>query len=341
MGVKITELLKISPAKVEDLSGRIIAIDSPMFLYQFLTSIRQMDGTPLMDSKGNITSHLVGLLSRTAWICQSKIKPVFVFDGKPPELKIKEIEKRTDAKLAAKKMFEEAEKEKDIEGMAKYSKRMVKLTREMISEAKELVNAFGLPYVEAPSEAEAQAAKIVADGKAWAVASQDADSLLFGAAKLVRNISSTQRKKQKGRLGTEEIQIEIIDLKETLNELDISRQQLIAIGMLIGTDYNNKGIPGIGPKNALKIVKKHSSIQEIFKEVEWDKHFEVPWKKVYDLFEHPHVTGDYSVDWKTPNYEKAINLLVEKHDFSKERVMASLEKIKPAKESQKGLGSFF
>ncbi|MBI2128678.1 flap endonuclease-1 [Candidatus Woesearchaeota archaeon] len=343
MGVAITELLVKKEIKIGDLKNRIIAVDAPNWLYQFLTTIRQRDGTPLMDSSGNITSHLVGLFSRTANLMDEGLKLVYVFDGKAPALKEEEREKRKQAKIEAEKKYNIAVEKEDIEEMKKYASRTSRLTGEMISEAKELITALGLPVVDAPSEGEAQAAHIAAKGNAYCSASQDADSLLFGATRLVRSLSVAGKRKKTNKLGYVTIQPELITLAETLNELGIDREQLIALAMLIGTDYNNGGIKGIGPKNALKLVKEYGKdFDKMFKDSKWADFFNVEWRVIFDLFKNMPVTDDYKLKWNAVDEEKIKEILAEKHNFSKERVESSLKSLIKKKEEkkQKGLGEF-
>ena len=122
MGVKIFELLTKKEIGLKDLSNKVIMVDASLVLYQFLSSIRQRDGTPLKDSQGNVTSHLIGLFSRTTRLMQNHIKIAYVFDGKAPDLKKKERERRAGLKQEAKVKYEAALKAKDVAGMKKYDK---------------------------------------------------------------------------------------------------------------------------------------------------------------------------------------------------------------------------
>jgi|TARA_Y100000310_G_C20567732_1_gene756386 flap endonuclease-1 len=343
MGVAITELLLRNEIEINELKGKIIAIDGHLFLYQFITTIRSRDGSLLTDSKGNITSHLVGLFSRTANLMQNEIKLAFVFDGKPPELKRKVHEQRNNLKFEAEKKFLEAKSKGDKEEMKKYAARTSRLSKDMIEEAKKLISYLGLPIVEAPSEGEAQAAYMVKSGKAFAVASQDADSLIFGAPKLLRNLSVSGRRKKGKTAAYETVKPEIIDLSQNLNNLSIDQNQLITLAMIIGTDYNPGGIKGIGPKNALKLIKQHKSdFNALFKEIKWNEHFDFSWEEVYYLIKKMPTTDDYNLEWKDIDNEKLHKLLVDEHDFSEQRVSNTLEKLKKAttQKQQKSLGDF-
>ncbi len=341
MGVAITGLLLRKEIEINELSGKIIVIDGTLFIYQFLTTIRSRDGSLLTDSKGNITSHLVGLFTRTSNLMQRGLRLVFVFDGKPPELKQKEQEKRNALKLEAEKKYLEAKKIGDEEEMKKYAPRTSRLSKDMAEESKKLISLLGLPVVQAPSEGEAQAAHMVKQNKGFAVGSQDYDSLIHGATKLVRNLSISGRRKNKA--GYETIKPEIIDLSENLNNMGIDQNQLIALAMIIGTDYNPGGIKGIGPKNALKLVKQYKTdLDSLFKEVKWEDHFEFPWTEVYYLIKKIPTTDNYNLEWKDIDYDNLYELLVNQHDFSEQRVKSTLEKIKKsaAGKQQKSLGDF-
>lgn len=340
MGVSITELLSRKIINLDDLKNKIIAVDSSIFLYQFLTTIRQRDGAYLMDSKGRITSHLAGLFSRNCNLIKNNLKLVYVFDGERPKLKEKEYEKRQKAKEYAEEKYKIAKKKKSIAEMKKFAARTSKLTKDMVEDAKSLIDAFGLPIIQAPSEGEAQAAYLVKENDAYAVASQDADSLLFGSPRLIRNLSVAGKKKRKEKEVYETINPELIDLKETLEKLHINQDQLIVLGMLVGTDYNIGGIKGIGKKNALKLVKKYNDFDKLFLDVKWSNYFNIDWKDVFDLFKKMPVTKNYSLKFNEVNKEKIIRILVDEHDFSLERVEKQLNDLLKEKR-QKGLGEWF
>jgi len=343
MGTQIKCLLKSNEILLNDLTNKTLVIDSYNLLYQFLTTIRSRDGSLLMDSKGNITSHLIGLFSRTTKLMQNNIKLIFVFDGKPPKLKEIERQRRKDIKVYAEKKYEKAVEEENIEEMKKYASRTTRLTEDIVKESKKLISALGLPIVQAPSEGEAQAAYLAKKREADYCVSQDFDSLLFGSPMLVRNLSLIGKRKKSG-LSYTNIRPELINLSENLNNLGIDQNQLIVLAMLVGTDYNIGGIKGIGPKNAIKLVKKYGSdFDGLFKDVKWDDFFDYPWKEVYELFKNIPIEKEYLIEWKEPNKEEVINLLVNEHDFAMERVKTVLDKLLKNKENkqQKGLGEFF
>lgn len=339
MGLQIGEIVPKQEISLESLKDKVIAIDAFNTIYQFLTTIRQPDGTPLMDSKQQVTSHLSGLFYRTLSLLNLGIKPVFVFDGKAPDLKKKTHEARAKVKEAALAGFESAD---TIEEKAKYAARISVLTGEMIAESKELLGAMGVPIVQAPSEGEAQASYMAKVGDAYACASQDYDSLLFGAPKLIQNVTLARKRRLPSGLFVS-INPQVIELKNVLEVLDINHEQLICLSILVGTDYNPKGVHGIGPKNALKIVKQHKVPEEIFKEVAKTKEFDFDWQKIFELFEHPDVIKKYDLKSKPIDAEKVIKILCDKHDFSEQRIKSALEKNSESSEKnkQKALGKFF
>jgi flap endonuclease-1 len=344
MGTQISNLLKPKELSFEHLSNKKLAVDSFNVLYQFLTTIRQRDGAPLKDSQGNITSHLVGLFSRTTTLMEKNIKLMFVFDGKIPDLKQGERNRRKSIKEEAKKQYESAMEKEDVDLMKKYASRTSVLTQEMVSESKELIKYLGLPVIQAPSEGEAQASFLVKQGDAFAVVSQDIDSLMFGAPRLVKNLSISGKRKKANIISYKFVLPELIELQETLTSLELDQEQLIALCMLVGTDYNIGGIKGIGPKNALKLVKHYKKdFTTLFKEAKWKDYFEYSWETVYDVIKNMKTTQDYELSFKEINEDKLMELLVEKHDFTKERVESGLQKIYKTKKGkeQKGLGEFF
>ena len=344
MGVALTELLLTREIDLDFLRNKTLIVDAPMWLYQFLSSIRQRDGSLLTDSKGNVTSHLMGLMTRISNLSQQNIKLAFAFDGEPPKLKHLTLEKRKEIKLEAQKKFEMAKEKEDIELMKKYASRTSRLTDEMINEAKKLIEAFGLPVIDAPSEAEAQASFIVKNHDAFAIATNDADALLFEAPKIVRNLNMAGKKKKTNKLSFETINPDLINLEENLRHLGIKQEQLIALAMLIGTDYNSGGIKGIGPKTALKLVKEYvTDFDSLFNETKWNDFFNFSWHEVFDLIKNIPVNKNYHMKWATADEDKIMKLLVDKHDFSEERVKSQIEGLVKHKEkkNQKGMGDFF
>ena len=334
MGIAFKDLVKGEEITLKDLEGKTLIVDTYNLLYQFLSSIRARDGSLLMDSKGNVTSHLIGLFSRLSNLMNAGLKLAFVFDGKPPSLKEKERERRKESKIEAQKEYEKAKQKQDIDLMKKFASRTSRLTPEMVEDAKKLIGLMGLPIIQAPSEGEAQASHIAKKENCYVV-SQDYDSLLYGVPNLVRNLSILGKRKQSNKLSYVTVKPEMIKLVDILNNLTIDNDQLIAVAMLIGTDYNIGGIKGIGPKNALALVKKHKKdFDELFKEVKWDDFFDSKWTEVYYLFKKMPVIDDYKLEWKNIDIIEMKKFLLER-DFSEERINSTLEKLEKKEESKK------
>jgi flap endonuclease-1 len=343
VGVSLKDLVVKKEISIQDLNDKKLVVDGNNILYQFLATIRQMDGTPLMDAHGNITSHLTGLFHRSTRLMQNGIKLAFVFDGAPPKLKVAERKRRADLKKDAQQKYEDAKSREDMDAMKKYSMRTSRLTREMIDEATDLISAMGLPVVKALSEGEAQAAHMVKKGEVFAEISQDYDCLLFGVPRMVQNLTISERRKKKDRLSYETVKPQLLLLDENLWHLGISNDQLIALGMLVGTDFNVGGIKGIGPKKAFDLVKKHGEdFSKLFKCANWDDYFDYSWQEVFDLFKNMPVKEDYDLRWNPLDPDKVCRILCERHDFSRQRVEDTLAKLDKSQSrmAQKGLGDF-
>ena len=329
MGVNLKPIIVKRDISFNEIKGRRIAIDAYNALYQFLATIRQIDGKPLMDSQGNVTSHLNGLLYRTVNLLEKDIRPVYVFDGKPPELKKAEILRRMEQKSEAIIKYEEALKRGDLEEARIYAQQTSKLTTYMVDEAKKLLTYLGVPWVQAPSEGEAQAAYMVVKGDVWASASQDYDSLLYGAPRLIRNLTISGRRKIARRNMYINISLELIFLEEVLKKLDITRVQLIDIAILLGTDYNPGGIRGIGPKKALELIKRYGGLEKIIKIIGKES-FNVDPFSIREIFLKPEISDDYKLEWGNMDEDKLIKLLCDSHDFSYDRVKKAIERVKRA-----------
>jgi flap endonuclease-1 len=323
MGVALKPLIVKRDIGLHDLKGTAIAIDAYNVLHQFLSIIRQRDGTLLKDGEGNVTSHLSGLLYRTANMVELGIRPVYVFDGAPHPLKHTTIEKRQLLKERARKEWERALSVGNMEEALKKAKRTSTLDTDKISGAKRLLDLLGIPYVDAPGEGEAQAAFMTARGDADAVASQDFDALLFGAPVLVRNIAVTGKRKLPDRHVWVDISTECIRLQEVLSEHGISREQLVDMAILMGTDFND-GIAGIWPKKALKLVRDYKDIERAVAAGEIALPENVA--EIRRIFLNPAVAQTYSVRWHGADEDGVVAFLVEEHQFSEKRVRSSLEK---------------
>lgn len=326
MGLQIGDIVPRREVKFEDLKGKVIAVDAFNAIYQFLSSIRQPDGTPLMDNKGRVTSHLSGLFYRNIALLSEGIRLVYVFDGEYHSLKGKTHEIRQEAKDIAKEKYERAVEEEDIEAMGKYSRGFIKLDEAMIAESKELLESMGIAVVQAPGEGEMQCAELVKMGEAYAVGSQDYDALAVGAPRLIQNL--TLSRKRRTPSGFIYIAPEMIEYERVLNELAIDSDQLICLGILVGTDFNPGGIKGIGPKKALVLIHQKKYPVQIFKEVE--ERLDFNWQEIFEIFKKPNVKRE-KVAFPKLDEKKVKEILVERHDFSIERVEKHIGKLHEVK----------
>jgi flap endonuclease-1 len=347
MGVNLTEIIKSARTiGFEDITGKRIAIDAYNTMYQFISIIRdRFTGEPLRDSKGMVTSHLSGIFYRTSRMLEHKIEPVFVFDGKPPEFKKHTTAARSKVREEARKKWQDAVEKKDYEAVRRYSMQASRLTSDMIAEAKRLLDTMGIPWVQAPSEGEAQAAAMVQKGQAWSTGSQDWDSLMFGTPRFVKNLTITGKRKVPRKEKYIEIVPEIVELDSVLKELGISLDQLIVLGILVGTDYNPGGVKGIGPKKALDLVKQHSSspLEGAMKTVEWEH--EASPQDIFKFFKLPPVEEVKDDDLKPGriNVEALKKVMCDDHEFSEDRIDSTMKKLEKAGvgSGQAKLASFF
>jgi flap endonuclease-1 len=331
----------------EELSGKCIAIDAFNTIYQFLSIIRQPDGTPLTDLKGRTTSHLSGLFYRNLNLIEHGIKPVYVFDGIPPHLKRRTLEARMSRRKEAFEAWEKAKAEGLTEEARIKATASTKINKEIIDSSKLLLTYMGIPFIQAPGEGEAQAAYLVRSGLTYALTSQDYDSFLFGAETVIRNFAITGKRKLPRQNIYVNVDLERIYLKDLLERLKLNREQLIILGMLVGTDFN-EGIEKIGPKTALKIVSEYKTMDNIMEYVKkkYETWFDVDPYEVINVFEKPDVREISVQEFEnlrarsSPDIDSMIKLMCDDYGFSKERITKSSERIFESrkKENQKGIG---
>jgi flap endonuclease-1 len=333
LGVNFKDLIPKTQVKLEDLAGKIIAIDAYNAIYQFLSIIRQPDGTPLKDSTGKITSHLSGLFYRTSNLVEMGIKPIYVFDGKAPALKAAEIERRKHVKVEAIANYAKAAASGDTEKMRMLAQVATSMKDYMQDDSRKLLDLMGVPWTKAPSEGEAQAAHMNKKGDADYCASQDYDSLLFGACKLLRNVTISGRRKR-GKVFIEVVP-EVVELPKTLNECGLTHEQLIDVGILIGTDFNPEGVKGIGPKTALKIIRQYGTLKNALPHIE-NVTFADKIDQIQEIFLHPEVTDNYKIEWKEPDESGLIDFMSREKEFGEERIKKSLERMTIGIKKQKG-----
>jgi len=332
MGLDLKSLLVRDKTKLESFTNKIVAIDAYNAIYQFLAIIRGPEGLHLTDTQGRVTSHITGLLYRNINFLSLGIKPVYVFDGKPPSLKSAEIEHRKQIKKDATVKYERAVSEGKMEDARKFAQQTTSMKDGMVEDSKHLLDLFGIPYIQAPSEGEATAALLTTTGHADVAASQDFDSILFGAKKLVRNFTNSGRRKLPNRNTYIEIEPEIIDYKKNLEALGITREQLIDVGILIGTDFNPDGFERVGPKTAIKMIKEYGKLENI---TQIQEQLEmIDYNAIRKIFLEPEVATVKKIEFGEVKYDDIINYLSNERSFSRERVNSSLNRLKKSLEKK-------
>jgi flap endonuclease-1 len=326
VGLDLKPILQREKTKLESFTSKVIAIDAYNAIYQFLAIIRGPDGQHLTDSNGRVTSHLSGLFYRNINFLSLGIKPIYVFDGKPPSLKSAEIERRRQIKKEATIKYEKAISEGNLEEAKKFAQQTTAMRDGMVDESKHLLELFGIPHIQAPGEGEATAAHLTISGKAYATASQDFDSILFGAKKLVRNFTNSGRRKLPNRNTYIDIEPEMIDLQKNLDELKLTREQLVDVGILIGTDFNPDGFERIGPKTALKMIREHGRLEDVPQiQEQLDK---IDYKQIRKIFLKSETVQVKDITFNDVDSDSIVNYLVKERNFSQERVEAALNRLK-------------
>jgi len=327
----------VKESLIKNYFGRKVAIDASMAIYQFLIAIRQ-DGNQLTNDEGEVTSHLAGLFYRTIRLLENGIKPVFVFDGKPPQMKSGELAKRAERREEAEKQLAKAHEAGEVEEIDKFSRRLVKVTKEHMADCKKLLRLMGVPIVQAPTEAEAQCAALVKAGKVYATATEDMDALAFHSGRLLRHMTFSEARKMP-------IQEFVYD--KVLAELEMTHEQFVDLCILLGCDYC-ESIRGIGPKRAYDLIQQYKSIEEILKNIDVKK-YTVPedwvYKSARQLFLNPDVSesGAIELKWAEPNVDEIVKFMVEEKGFSEERIRNGVKKIVKSRQSstQGRLDDFF
>ncbi len=340
MGVNLTPIIIKHIIHLEDLAGRKIAVDANNFLYQFLALVRTPRGFPLEAPNGSITSHLAGLLYRTTrLLSEYNMRLVFVFDGKPPEYKQREIEKRRQLREKVTREWQEALKAADYDKAFSKAVMTSRLTQPMIQDAKKLLELLGIPYVQAPSEAEAQAAYMAMKGDVWASSSKDYDSLLFGTPRLIRYLTISGREFLPSKMTSRPLKPELITLEEFLSRIGITREQLIDVAILMGTDFN-EGIKGIGPKTALRLIRRHGAIESLQYEIRGK--VVTYYEEVRRLFLTPKVAKDYTTNYGRLREDELYTFLCDQKGFTRDRVEKAVQRIRVSREKteQSSLGEW-
>jgi flap endonuclease-1 len=326
LGTNLTPIVVKQTLTLNDLRGKSLAVDANNYLYQFLSLIRTRDGTPLKDSEGNITSHLAGLMFRsTRLIHDFNIDLAFVFDGKPPALKREEIKKRHEQREKALKEWQQALKANDYAKAFSKAVMTSRLTRSMTEDAKKLLTLLGIPYVQAPSEAEAQAAYMATRRDVWAASSKDYDTILFGAPKLVRFLTIHGQEYLPSKGTVRPLKPELITLHQLLSRHGITLPQLIDIAILIGTDFND-GVKGIGSKTALKLIKEYGRIENL--PSKFLPKIPPQYKEVRKIYLKPEITSKYNLSYTSLCEEELFHFLCDQRDFAQRRVETAVQRMK-------------
>jgi len=326
MGCNLRDLASPENIELDSLSGKRVGVDAFLTAFQFLTTIRdrspQGDGGPLKAENGKIVSHLMGFLNRTTTLLSKGIKPVFIFDGKAPDLKADEIAARRARREESERIHKEALEAGDFALAQKMAPRIMHYSQEMVDETKQLLDLLGVPWVVAEAEGEGQAAVMAAKGQLDIVATQDWDALLYGTPHLVRNLMS-DGSKQHGRV----VRAQAIDLKQMLETHGLSREQLIDLAIMIGTDFH-PGIKGIGPKTGIKLIKEHGSI-EVICQVK-DKEVPARLDEIREIF-HNHPAVEVADEDLVPgkiDVKGLIQFLQVERQFSQRRMDNELDKLR-------------
>ena len=325
MGVMLTPILKREQTSLKALKGASFAIDASIEIHQFLALIRKRDGSLFSDSQGRVTSHLIGLLTRTSrLISDFDMKPVFVFDGKPNPLKRRTLEIRREVRKKAEVEYVEAISKKDYAKAWSKAVMTGRVTGSVLDDTKRLLTLMGIPWLEALEDAEAQASHMAARGDVWAVGSKDYDCLLYGAPILARYLTLTGREWLPAQRRSRPLIPELIRLSENLALLGITREQLVDLAILVGTDFN-QGVKVIGPKKALKLVHDYGSIEQMPEEIRSELTEDL--NNVRQVFLKPRVIEKYLLKRSPPDRDGLIRFLSEERGFNRERVERLTERL--------------
>jgi len=318
LGVLLTPILRREQTSFKALYGKSFAVDASIELHQFLALIRKPDGRLFTDPKGRVTSHLIGLLTRTSrLVTDYKLRPVYVFDGRPNPLKRATIEARRKVQQKAHTEYAQAIADKDYSRAWSKVVMTGRVTGEVLADSKRLLSLMGIPWLDAPEDGEAQASFMAAKGDVWAVGSKDYDCLLFGAPILARYLTLTGREYLPSKKTSRPLIPELVKLADNLVLLGISREQLVDLALLVGTDFN-EGVMGIGPKKGLALIRKHGTAEKFPEEIR--KELPDDLNMVRNIFLHPRVRENYSLKRERPNPDGLVEFLCDERAFSRDRV---------------------
>ncbi len=339
MGVLLTPILKREQTSFKALYGKSFAVDASIELHQFLALIRKPDGRLFTDPKGRVTSHLIGLLTRTSrLVTDYELHPIFVFDGRPNPLKKATIEARRKVQQKAQTEYAQAIAAKDYSQAWSKVVMTGRVTGDVLADAKRLLSLMGIPWLEALEDGEAQASFMAAKGDVWAVGSKDYDCLLFGAPILARYLTLTGREYLPSKKTSRPLIPELVKLADNLEALGISREQLVDLALLVGTDFN-EGVMGIGPKKGLALVRKYGAAEKFPEEVRSGLPSDLD--RVRSIFLRPRVLENYSLKRGRPDPDGVIEFLCEERAFARDRVQKVVDRLVESQaESDSQLGKW-
>lgn len=362
---------------MKSLHGRKLGVDASMQIYQFMIAVRSggpnQSATMLTNADGETTSHIQGMFNRTIRFMTEGIKPAYIFDGKPPQFKSGELQKRREKRQKAQAELAKATEEGNVEEQDKQSKRLVRAGHKENQDCQKLLHLMGVPVILAPCEAEAQASALCKEGLFYATATEDMDALTFATPVLVRKMTFANQSKS---------MVQTLDYKKAIEGLGLNHDQFVDLCILLGCDYTDS-IRGVGPKTALKLIKEHKNIETILKNIDrkkyvvpkdWipDEDKEDPEKtddedgakeqdenspnqekalpayvQARKLFHHHEVTkgADLDLKWKPPQTQELKKFLVDENGFNPERVQSNIDKLEKAykanQKPQARMDSFF
>jgi len=339
LGVVLTPILKREQTTLKALTGRSFAIDASIEIHRFLALVRKPDGTLFTDKSGNVTSHLIGLLSWTSRLLTDySMQPIFVFDGPPNALKRKTLDARRQARQKAETQYSQAISRGDISTAWSKAVMTGRVTRSVLDDAKQLLSLMGVPWLDAVDDAEAQASFMASKGVVWAVGSKDYDSLLYGAPILARYLSIAGQEFLPSQHRMRRLIPELISLADNLRALGITREQLVDLAILVGTDFN-EGVEGFGPKKALALIRKFESLENVPEPVKTKLPSGLT--DVRNTFLHPRVRESFDIRHRAPDQAGLVKFLVKDRAFSEDRVLKNAEKLVYSYEHKdRGLGEW-
>ncbi|MFX1279881.1 MAG: hypothetical protein ACFFA3_10725 [Promethearchaeota archaeon] len=335
MGIKLQDLIQREIIGINELAGKIIAVDAPNIIMGLFNFARKdLDGSYaglILDRTQRPISHLYGLLYRLNFYYSKNIFPIFCFDGRDSELKKLVTKDQLRDFRFTQQWYEQAIQNRDKEKARHIALSKEYLWQNIIKESKELLNALGVPCIESPASAESQCAYLVNQGIVHYSNSQDFDSLLFGCPHLIQNLSKSLRRKIQGKWTYTKITPFHVDLHKNLKKLGIDQFQLVDLGLMVGTDYF-QGIRGIGPKKALTFIQQFKQIENVISQEKYNYDFEQLTpdiiKRVRKLYLFPEVnTSQQELYWNLPLMSHVVDLLCYEHYLNKNRVKNNLHKL--------------